>query len=70
MRLCIIHFSTFTYKSVKYVLQNYFDIDDKLIKHFERLNSRWVCIRIYFPMCYCSEHELSLLNIDSDDDET
>ena len=56
-------------KSVKYVLQNYFDIDDKMIKHFKRLNSRSVCIRKNFPMSYCSEHELGLLNADSSDDE-
>jgi KaiC/GvpD/RAD55 family RecA-like ATPase len=56
-------------KSVKYVLQNYFDIDDKTIKHFKRLNSRWVCIRKNFPMCWASEHEISLLNIDSDDEK-
>ena len=56
-------------KSVKYVLQNYFDIDDKLIKHFKRLNSLYVCIRKNFPSCYCSEHEISLLNIDSDDEK-
>ena len=56
-------------KSVKYVLQNYFDIDDKMIKHFKRLNSRWVCIRKNFPMSYCSEHELGLLNADYSDDE-
>ena len=56
-------------KSVKYVLQNYFDIDDKMIKHFKRLNSRYVLIRKNFPAAWASEHELGLLNADSSDDE-
>ena len=55
-------------KSIKYVSQNYFDIEDTMIEHFKRLNSRYVCIRKNFPMSYCSEHEIGLLNDDSDND--
>ena len=53
---------------MKYVLQNYFDIEDKMIKHFKRLNSRWVLIRKNFPMSWASERELGLLNADSDNE--
>ena len=55
-------------KSVKYVLQNYCDIEDKMIKHFKRLNSRWVLIRKNFPMSWASGHEMGLLNADSDEE--
>ena len=55
-------------KSVKYVLQNYFDIDDKMMKHFKKLSSRWVCNRKNYPMSWASEHELGLLNVDTDDE--
>jgi hypothetical protein len=56
-------------KSVRYVLQNYFDIEDKMIKHFKRLNSQ-VCyvFRKNFPMSFCSEREIGLLNDDSDEE--
>ena len=55
-------------KSVKYVLQNYFDIEDKMMKHVKRPNSRWVLIWKKFPMSWASEHELGLLNADSDEE--
>jgi cysteinyl-tRNA synthetase len=55
-------------KSVKYVLQNYFDIDDKLIKHFKRLNSRWVLIRKNFPNELGKWAQIGLLNQDTDDE--
>ena len=55
-------------KSGKCVLQNYFDIDDKLIKHFKRLNSRWVLIRKKFPMSWASEREIGVLNQDAGED--
>ena len=56
-------------KSVKYVLHNYFDIEDKMIKHVKRLNSRYVIIRKKYPMSWASERERGLLNQDSDEDE-
>ena len=37
-----------------------------MIRYFKRLNSRWVCIRKNYPMCWVSEHACALLNIDSD----
>ena len=54
---------------IRYVLNNYLDIDDRMIKYFKRLNSRWVCIRKNFPMCWVSEHACGLLNVDSDSED-
>ena len=54
---------------IKYVLSNYLDISDKQIKLFKRMNSRWICVKKNFPMCYVSEHSCGLLNVDSDDEK-
>jgi Cdc6-like AAA superfamily ATPase len=54
---------------IKYVLQNYLDVDEKKIKYFKRINSRWLCIRKHYPQCWISQHELGLLNQDSDDEK-
>ena len=40
-----------------------------MIKHFKRLNSRWVLIRKNFPMSWASEREIGLLNDDSDEEK-
>ena len=55
---------------IRYVLSNYLDIDEKQMKYFKRLNSRFICIRKNFPLAYVSEHEVGLLNVDSDDEPT
>jgi hypothetical protein len=62
-----VYFPQSSSSKIRYVLNNYLDIDDKVIKFFKRLNSRWVCIRKNFPMCYVSEHSCGLLNADDDD---
>ena len=53
---------------IRYVLENYLDLDDKLIKSFKKMNSRWVCVRKKFPQCFVTEHQIGLTNADSDDD--
>ena len=63
-----VYFPQSSSSKIKYVLNNYLDIDDKMIKFFKKLNSRWVCIRKNFPMCWVSEHACALLNVDSDDE--
>ena len=63
-----VYFPQSSSSKIKYVLSNYLDIDEKMIRYFKRLNSRWVCIRKNFPMCFVSEHSCGLLNADSDDE--
>jgi hypothetical protein len=56
-------------KSVKYVLQNYFDIEDKMIKHFKRVNIQ-VCLysKKLSDELWQVNMRLGLLNDDSDNE--
>ena len=53
---------------VKYMLQTYLDLDEKMIKYFKRSSSRWCAIYKNFPQLYVLQREIGLLNQDSDDD--
>ena len=63
-----VYFPQSSSSKIRYVLTNYLDIDERMIKFFKRLNTRWVCIRKNFPMCWVSEHACALLNVDSEDE--
>ena len=56
---------------IKYLLQEYLDIDKKMIKYFKSCNSRWCCIFKNFPQAYMLEHEIGMVHTttDSSDDE-
>jgi Cdc6-like AAA superfamily ATPase len=49
---------------IKYVLTEYLDVDERKIKYFKRLNTRWLVIRKNYPQCWASQHEVGLLNVD------
>ena len=53
---------------VKYMLQTYLDLDEKMIKYFKRSSSRWCAIYKNFPQLYVLQHEIALLNQDSYED--
>ena len=63
-----VYFPQSSSSKIKYVLTNYLDISEKMIKYSKRPNSRWICIKKNFPMCWVSEHACGLLNVDSDDE--
>ena len=55
---------------IKYLLQEYLDIDKQMIRYFKGCHSRWCCIFKNYPMAYMLEHEIGMLNTaDSDSDE-
>jgi Cdc6-like AAA superfamily ATPase len=62
-----VYFPQSSSSKIKYVLSNYLDVTDKQIKYFRKLNSRWICIKKNWPMCYVSEHSCGLLLNDDDD---
>ena len=64
----IVYFPNSSSSKIKYVLQNYLDIDEKQIKEFKRINTRWVVISKNYPMCYATQHQIGILNQDSDED--
>ena len=53
---------------IRYLLQEYLDIDKKMIRYFKNANSRWCCIFKNFPMAYMLEHEIGMLNTSEDDE--
>lgn len=53
---------------IKYLLQEYLDIDKKMIKYFKNSNSRYCCIFKNFPMAYLLEHEIGMLMSHDDSD--
>jgi energy-coupling factor transporter ATP-binding protein EcfA2 len=54
---------------IKYLLQEYLDIDKNMIRYFKNAHSRWCCIFKNYPMAYMLEHEIGMLNTtDSDSD--
>ena len=64
----LVYFPQSSSSKIKYVLTNYLDLEEKMIKYFRKLNSRWICIKKNFPQCYIAEHECGLLNVVSDDE--
>ena len=64
----IVYFPNSSSSKIKYVLQNYLDIDEKQIKEFKRINTRWVAISKNYPMCYATQHQIGILNQDTDDE--
>ena len=54
---------------IKYLLQEYLDIDKKMVRYFKNANSRWCCIFKNFPMAYMLEHEIGMLHANEEDDE-
>ena len=53
---------------IRYLLQEYLDIDKKMVSYFKNANSRWCCIFKNFPMAYMLEHEIGMLHASEDDD--
>ena len=54
---------------IRYLLQEYLDIDKKMIRYFKNANSRWCCIFKNFPMAYMLEHEIWMLHANDDDED-
>jgi len=54
---------------IKYVLEEYLDIDPKMIKYFKKANSRWCVISKNYPAAYLLEHEVGMLHVDSDNED-
>ena len=64
----IVYFPLSAGGKVKYMLEQYVDLDPVQIKYFKKLQTRWVCIYRHFPQLYLSERECGLLNQDTDDE--
>ena len=64
----IVYFSLSAGGKVKYMLEQYVDLDPVQIKYFKKLQSRWACIFRHFPQLYLTERECGLLNKDTDDE--
>ena len=46
---------------IRYLLQEYLDIDKRMIKYFKNANSRWATIYKNYPMAYMLENEIGML---------
>ena len=65
---CYILFPHSAGGKIRYLLQEYLDIDKKMVSYFKNANSRWCCIFKNFPMAYMLEHEIGMLHANEDDD--
>ena len=65
---CYIFFPHSAGGKIRYLLQEYLDIDKKMVSYFKNANSRWCCIFKNFPMAYMLEHEIGMLHANEDDD--
>ena len=65
----IVYFPASAGGKVKYLLIEYLDIDKKQIRYWKQCHTRWVLIGKNYKQYYITEHELGLLNIDSDNEE-
>ena len=63
----IVYFPLSAGGKVKYMLQEYLDLDPLQIKYSKQLQTLWVCIYRHFPQLYLTERECGLLNQDSDE---
>ena len=64
----VVYFPLSAGGKVKYMLQEYVDLDPLEIKYFRKLQTRWVCIYRHLLQLYLSEREVGLLNQDTDDE--
>ena len=64
----VVYFPSFATNKVKYLLENYVDLEKKDIRRFKRINSRWVAVFKWAPRIFLSEHEIGFLDRDSDDE--
>jgi hypothetical protein len=64
----VVYFPSFATNKVKYLLENYVDLEKKDIRRFKRINSRWVAVFKHAPRIFLSEHEIGFLDRDSDDE--
>jgi Cdc6-like AAA superfamily ATPase len=53
---------------IKYLLEEYLDIDRKMIKYFKKANSRYCCISKNYPAAYLLENEVGMLHVNDDTD--
>ena len=53
---------------IKYLLQEYLDIDKAMVKYFKNANSRWCTVFKNFPMAYMLEHEIAMLHTNDGSD--
>ena len=65
---CYVFFPHSAGGKIRYLLQEYLDIDKKMIKYFKNANSRWCCIFKNFPMGYMLEHEIGMLHANDDEE--
>ena len=65
--ICV-YFPSFATNKVKYLLEQYVDLENKEIRRFKRMNTRWVAVFKWAPRIFLSEHEIGFLDRDSDDD--
>ena len=59
---CIVLFPASITRSTKYVLKEYFDIDDKELKELKKIRSRWLIITRNIPRMLFSEKIIKFLN--------
>jgi len=52
---------------IRYLLQEYLDIDKKMVRYFKNANSRWCVIYKNCPQAYMLENEIGMLNTNDDD---
>jgi Cdc6-like AAA superfamily ATPase len=65
----VVYFPSFATNKVKYLLEQYVDLEKSEIRRFKRMNSRWVAIFKWAPRIFLSEHEIGFLDQDSDDED-
>jgi hypothetical protein len=65
---CYVFFPHSAGGKIRYLLQEYLDIDKHMIKYFKSANSRWCVIYKNYPMAYMLEHEIGMLHANEDDD--
>jgi hypothetical protein len=62
----VVYFPQSAGGKIKYLLETYLDVDKHLIRYWKKYNTRWVLIGKNFKQYYITEHEVSLLHMDSD----
>ena len=62
----IVYFPQSAGGKIKYLLSVYLDIDKTQIKYWKQCHTRWVCIGKNYKQYYITEHEVSVLNLDSE----
>ena len=56
-------------KKISYLLEEYLDVDPKLIRYFKKSNSRSCVIFKNYPAAYMLENEIAMLHMDESDNE-